>query len=81
MFPDENIVIVCVVRFHFGDVRYQSSFTVKEAGRFYDTSCQSIMSVTFTSAKSCVLCRLRCHDNVSAFDLPVVRSGHPVVWL
>ena len=64
VFPDENIVIVCVVRFHFGDVRYQSSFTVKEAGRFYDTSCQSIMSVTFTSAKSCVLCRLRCHDNV-----------------
>ena len=29
VFPDENIVIVCVVRFHCGDVRYQSSFTVK----------------------------------------------------
>ena len=35
--PDENIVIVCVVLFHCGDVQYQSSFTVEEAGRFYDT--------------------------------------------
>ena len=29
VFPDENIVIVCVVRFHCCDVRYQSSFTEK----------------------------------------------------
>ena len=64
VFPDVNILIVCVVRFHCGDERYQSSFTVKEAGRFYDTSCQNIMSVTFTSAKICVQRRVRCHDNV-----------------
>ena len=28
------------------------SFTVKEAGRFYDTFRQNIMSVTFTSAST-----------------------------
>ena len=74
MFPDENIVIVCVVRFHCGDVRYQSSFTVKVASRFYDTSCLNIMSVTF--AKSCVQCRVRCHDNVPTYSYAHNEGAH-----
>ena len=68
VFPDENIVIVCVVRFHCGDVRYQSSFTVKEAGRFYDTFRQNIMSVTLTSA-STRLVRMACGNGLTYDEL------------
>ena len=47
VFPGADIVIVCVLRFNCGHVRYQSSFSVKGSGRFYGTSCQNIMITTF----------------------------------
>ena len=68
VFPGENIVIVCVVRFHCGDLRYPSSFTVEDAGRFYDTFRQNIMSVTFTSA-STRLVRMACGNGLTYDEL------------